>query len=105
MSVDIGELEGAALDRAVSEAVIDFAPDWVKRQALSGEAKPYSSSWMWGGPLIEYEHMEVEYLGDTENSKRTGNNWKVFCGEESGKGHTLLVAAMRAFVASRSKTK
>lgn len=84
--VNIKELEGPALDRAVS--------------LLRGmkEVKPYSSDWAYGGPIIEDRGIElkVNFRGVWA---AFGYDW--YCNRvvrEAAIGPTPLVAAMRCYV-------
>jgi hypothetical protein len=85
------ELEGKALDNAVTQANAEAT-------GLPASWAPYSTSWEYGGPIIEREDIELtrretmpslwEWVGTTMH------------GFEAT-GPTPLIAAMRAFVASR----
>jgi hypothetical protein len=91
----INELEGAELDAAVSKA--DGCGE--------GVVIPYSTEWEWGGPLIEREHIKLAPFSETyweavvydfKTDVEKSGRWP-------GRGPTPLIAAMRAFVASRQK--
>jgi hypothetical protein len=79
------ELQGAALDWAVAkcEGQIYQGPAWTK----------YSTDWAQAGPIIEREMITVEW---------TGEDWRtcIWC-DEKFLGPTPLIAAMRAYVASK----
>ena len=88
------ELQGAALDRAVGKAMQLPAPYWHE-----GQCACFSKDWAYGGRLIEREGIEVCRLDDGEwraqlNAKGCGPYCRHY-------GPTLLVAAMRCYVASR----
>ena len=82
------ELTEAALDWA---AHMVLNPDEHIKPGCS--APPYSSDWLWCGPLIEQERMELEHDGFVW--------WARIRADEDFSGPTPLVAAMRCFVASR----
>jgi hypothetical protein len=99
----VSELTGALLDYWVARAegwVFDQDDDmWRtadgRAQQLKGHWTP-STYWAQGGPIIERERMSLD--GETRHAAiRVGNGaqW------QSAYGETLLVAAMRAYVASR----
>jgi hypothetical protein len=108
------ELTGALLDTAVAKAE-GWAPYGQGFEApaliaiedgktLPGavfeiEARPWSSSWIHGGPIIERERISVvspDSVGDY-------GQWKAFaCGHvDFLLGSTPIEAAMRAYVASK----
>lgn len=89
------ELSGAALDWAVAqcEGKIYHGPAWSK----------YSTDWAQGGPIIEREKIEWQWLPAPEKSHQYGARKpslgglnRTFCMD----GPTILVAAMRCYVAS-----
>ncbi len=86
------ELTGPALDWAVHMVL---NPDEHIKPGCS--APPYSSDWLWGGPIIEEEGISVWVFDDV--------TWKAenpFAGAECVyEGPTPLVAAMRCYVASK----
>lgn len=87
--VNIKELDGPALDRAVSLL-----------RSLK-EVKPYSSDWAYGGPIIEDNGIElkVNFRGVWA---AFGYDWN--CNrvtQEAAVGPTPLVAAMRCYVIMR----
>jgi hypothetical protein len=94
-----GELEGSALNWAVGIA-FNPSPEW-------GEWKP-ATNWAQGGPIIEQERIEVrESKGRwiamwwADNSGMAKNPAQRFEFNYMTKGPTPLVAAMRAYVASK----
>jgi hypothetical protein len=113
MKHDVRNLEGALLDAAVAKA--DGIAVWFRLE--SGVPVPYldrdrfdrwwpSQQWLQGGPIIERERIacgpSVEGTGDPDElhyAMRIAGN-----GQKDGAyfwGPTRLVAAMRAFVASK----
>ena len=82
------ELTEAALDWA---AHMVLNPDEHIKPGCS--APPYSSDWLWCGPLIEREGIAL--------LPREEGDWSATCEDGAWHGHTPLVAAMRCFVASR----
>lgn len=101
------ELTGAALDWAVAkcEGATDLRYDtvatfWVtlngKDRALSkGWAQSFipSTDWSQGGPIIEREDISIQGTDEGHIA------WMP--GKEAVEGPTLLIAAMRCFVASK----
>jgi hypothetical protein len=85
MQVATSELEGAALDWAVGKA-----GGWHRDY-------PYSTDWVFGGPIIERERINTLDHGSSWNcfysrGPRVGQRWS---------GPTPLIAAMRCFVSSK----
>jgi len=93
----VAELEGALLDAAVALA---------EAHPLTRGRWPYSTDWQFGGPIIEREQIAI-----VENGyKRT--EWDAYVrgrysqddfldGDGFASGPTPLIAAMRAYVASK----
>lgn len=115
----INELEGAKLDYWVARAE-GYDPDPEKEQLVLHfdgtcriawhEGDPPDSlydpsrRWMWGGPIIERECISLvcwakdswgAYVG------RQGAYFDVYPCDNEGSGSTALIAAMRAYVASK----
>lgn len=104
------ELEGALLDQAVAKAeglaiILEVRPTNPPKPAACWRAEngkpmwdlqPYRPSvdWATGGPIIERERIAVVHLGDS---------WLAECPNDAGraKGDIPLIAAMRAYVASK----
>lgn len=85
----VAELEGALLDRTVGMAAGEFGPG-IRRPV----PKAYTSDWAEGGPIIERERMHlIPSAGRWHAAPQHGPG--------SGTGPTPLIAAMRAFVASK----
>lgn len=85
----VSELSGAALDAAVEKA-LGLPPD------LCGFVPAYSASWEHGGPIIEREKIHVFHGGVASEMA-----WQAYAHRGAGAGPTPLIAAMRAFVASK----
>jgi hypothetical protein len=95
------ELQGAALDWAVHTAqglsdeycvVVDniYGPQW--------RGPEYSTSWQEGGPIIDrFRPQFIQSFSDRVTVQKIDNEGKNFVQH----GPTLLVAAMRCFVASK----
>lgn len=114
------ELTGEALDFAV--ALIEY-PEWKEQGYLEdfydlkfddGEVYSPSINWAQGGPIIEREQMDVQHYPDHWVAQLLANrNWRQTIpsapGHEKakilnsayGSGPTLLIAAMRCYVASK----
>lgn len=111
MKMKTSELKGAALDWAVlavecnlpgvksipvvlnGQAQI-FRPD---TQQYSGPISP-STSWMYGGPIIEREQIGLMYINHGFKGPIV---YARIGGAESVEGPTPLIAAMRCYVASK----
>lgn len=95
------ELTGAALDWAVAKCEkvdighpdnVPFNVEW--RLMHDAGDMNYSTDWSQGGPIIEREKIATNPYNDTE--------WFACKGDEPEQvGPTLLVAAMRCYVASK----
>lgn len=114
MKHKVSELEGALLDAAVAKAegyasAFDV-PIEVCGPDTSGGAKWWhpSEDWEQGGPIIERERINVVVLRPDEwwaepasESFQSLEGVTVCAGGKGQPGPTPLLAAMRAFVASR----
>jgi hypothetical protein len=115
------ELTGALLDAAValaegwkkgSHGLEGFRPDgqgWTEPikieigdRAVDGEVwqltpRPWSTDWNHGGPIIEREHIALDMPDRSpwKATKASASGWSVRYGS------TPLIAAMRAYVASK----
>lgn len=131
--MDVSKLEGAELDAAVALAegrlVVKDEPGWPKGdyerlreefggrhvvrwyandgelggwEPLENQGSP-STEWERGGPIIERERIDVSYNGggswDAAINVYGQDGWALKWHE----GPTPLIAAMRAFVASKKK--
>ena len=90
------ELTGAALDWAVCVANGETREAWLENPY------PYSTNWIFGGPIIEREGLTI---GKVTNSH---NEWSAESFQDDGirvkylrYGPTPLIAAMRCYVASK----
>ena len=99
----VSELTGAALDWAVAKALSLNEEDYVEIDNLYGpvwRGPEYSSDWAHGGPIIEREEIALEPMTHDEHSDgwlATRVEGPAVCMEF---GPTMLIAAMRCFVAS-----
>jgi hypothetical protein len=112
MKYKVSELEGALLDAAVAKAeghqieVDNVGPVMlIDTGKFKGrvEPAPWSSSWAYGGPLIQREDLYVYRVSYSDESLRewaSGHSRDLEDGGQSC-GPTPLIAAMRAFVASK----
>jgi hypothetical protein len=90
------ELQGAALG-------------WAVHVALRGECEgyaehEYSTDWAHGGPIIEREHIEWQWLPSSSKDHQYGARKPSFGGAKRTfcmDGPTVLIAAMRCYVASK----
>jgi hypothetical protein len=106
MKHKVAELEGALLDEAVWAAqgnrVVLDGPYGREVHAPNGylvEGSP-STDWSIGGPLIERERIELD-VQDRDADRPT---WRAYADGVGGfreSGPTPLIAAMRAYVASK----
>lgn len=111
MKHKVSELEGALLDAAVAKAEgIDAmvnASECLSIDRMRANCDPrYRPSVLWdeGGPIIERERIELSPRGGGDNpwqAQCTGFPYEDFDGIWYGIGPTPLIAAMRAYVASR----
>jgi len=98
----VSELEGAALDWAVAKCeginyeVVDGGLDY--------DCPDYSKQWAQGGPIIEREKIEWQWIPAPDKAHQYGARKpslgglnRTFCMD----GPTVLVAAMRCYVASK----
>lgn len=103
MKIKTNELEGAALDWAVAKAAdapcyhdgdIDF---WLSRHRFNP-----SESWMFGGPIVDrfVNHLCKTEYGCYADAVTKDGSYCLPLDECDGKGDTMLIAAMRAIVAS-----
>ena len=101
MKIKTNQLTGAALDWAVAkcEGVVYHGPAWTK----------YSTDWAQGGPIIERERIELKCWDGTWGVEK--GTWVAEVLHEDrryggvmsseGQGPTILLAAMRCYVASK----
>lgn len=96
MKHKVAELEGGLLDAAVALALTDA-------DGTPGLLAQYSRFWEDGGPIIDRERIGTSFEAATglwhaefEHSARADGQQRTFAS-----GPTLLIAALRAFVASK----
>ena len=93
------ELQGAGLDWAVAkcEGYNDYRFDGKYGRISTGQHFCPSTDWAQGGPIIEREKITIRFWNNepfvTAYAFDTGSEWI--------HGPTLLVAAMRCYVASK----
>lgn len=119
MKKKTSELTGAALDWAVAKIVFP-EPDYEDADRLvyvHGDDEFHftpSTNWAQGGPIIEREQMDIKHypehwvahLWANRNWKQTipsaPEHWKAKpLNSAYGSGPTMLIAAMRCYVASK----
>jgi hypothetical protein len=98
MKHKVSELEGALLDAAVAEALGMVGPWITDDDDMTRNFNP-STDWSDGGPIIERERIAMQWLGAMRG-------WDARCDRFQGRAGyaqapTPLVAAMRAYVASK----
>lgn len=117
MKVKTGELIGPALNYAVERLEIQRMRDlgepvkawWVEQKRT--DPSPYSTSWLLAGPIIEREKIWWSNNGDATSDQDT---WWCLTTRDpvtkteqgldeqvEGLGPTMLIAAMRCYVASK----
>lgn len=119
MKYKTAELEGALLDAAVAKALghrdLQLKNGEWRSRTEDGELSPiaaFSTNWSAGGQIIERERIELEYFdtgaaaGDPKwraNIDQWVDGWRTEHLHEVAMeyGPTPLIAAMRAFVASK----
>ena len=94
MKTETSELTGTALDWAVAKCEGIQDSEFVRTHM---DARPYSTDWSQGGPIIERE--KIGSLHEARGVWSASTKWedpaKVFYGK------TKLIAAMRCYVASK----
>jgi hypothetical protein len=98
----VSELEGALLDTAVAKAEGLSLPHFVSASVHGDAEREWSPSDTWedGGPIIERERIACEYVGGPLGWEALMDG--TFKDQDHGLfGPTLLIAAMRAYVASK----
>lgn len=111
MKHKVAELLGAELDAAVAKAEGEqdvVLEDWGRglqcTMVRCFERVPFcpSRSWSYGGPIIDRERIELLYLGDSEwQSACNPNAIEAYDIAKWSYANTPLIAAMRAYVASK----
>lgn len=106
----VSELEGAGLDCWVAKAVgtITYSLDYAYHddgEPQQNAIPKYSTDWSQGGPIIERHYMRIFWRGTGMESLEWSAEFPAFTvkGHEGAlcSGPTPLIAAMRAFVASK----
>jgi hypothetical protein len=96
----VSELEGALLDAAVAKAA-------GQQEFLEGcSLWAPSDDWSQGGPIIERERIDIVYWGRKTNApwragKEIAADSDIWTADLAMAGPTPLIAAMRAFCASK----
>ena len=87
MLIKTSELSGPALDWAVWQTMTENVSldEWCP-----------SSNWAQGGPIVEREHIDI-----LSPDLPTPSTWTARMGRSHAHGPTPIIAAMRAFVASK----
>lgn len=110
MKYKISELKGALLDAAVAKAAefpLDSDGDRLDERTNGGAPSPFhpSTDWMQGGPIIERKRIIVfppERRGAWGAYVRPRFRFgDLHDYDGKGEGKTILIAAMRAYVASK----
>lgn len=94
MKIKTSELNGAALDWSVAKC-LGKENTWGKSPFIPYDyhmGYRYSQEWRVSGPIIEKEKIAVQYLNGA---------WRATLPTDELSGPTLLVAALRCFVASK----
>lgn len=116
MKIKTSELTGTALDWAVAEAEYramyakgEYVKLWVREAHMTGKrTNPYSTDWVWGGPIIEREKISIERGNDLFFPK--GNEkgdyyeplWMAsYKLQHKFHGPTPLIAAMRCYCSAK----
>lgn len=109
MKIKTSELTGNRLIWAVAKCETPEGgyKQWVQDDLDKGitHGMEYPTDWLWGGPIIERERIELVWRGDNWVANpsfeyETGVQWAN--GEDgSYTGPTPLIAAMRCYVASK----
>jgi hypothetical protein len=98
------ELQGPALDWAVAkcegrrepELLNDFKTAWFTWGNVH-----YSTDWSLAGPIIERERLKVVYFASSQEWNVSKLRYGGLCEPHDMKDPSLLVAAMRCYVASK----
>jgi hypothetical protein len=109
MKVKTSELQGEALDWAVAKCEFpepDYEPqDWlvyITEDCMDdGWVFKPSTDWAQGGPIIERERLKIVYFASSQEWNVSKLRYRGLCEPHDIKGPSLLVAAMRCYVASK----
>lgn len=108
MKVKVSTASGPVLDWMAQEAEYQLTPctkQWVMDAHRRGDTThPYSAEWVWGGPIIEREKVDIYY--STDKATWAAAIWKDMPGggqleHKQTNCPTPLVAAMRCLVSSK----
>lgn len=114
--INTNDLTGAALDWAVDRAEGKRPSLFVAVDQGRGMPRRYSTDWTLAGPIIEREGialrrhssgvwyaMQSKYLGDSEGARWSTKQWvsQTVTRPIRFAGPTLLIAAMRCYVAAK----
>jgi hypothetical protein len=108
----VSTLGGALLDAAVAKAEADplismwGRTPWIDDgttagHGMTGRSYSPSTDWSQGGPIIEREQMAVFHLGSEWLAEYPTLSYGGVLKAPSMRGDTPLIAAMRAYVASK----
>ena len=106
-TIKTAELTGPKLDWAVQEieyqrmvAEGEHVKQWALDDHRAGASiSPYSTDWLWGGPIIQREQISVDFDADPDPDPECGGP----CAASTRDSHcywvgpTPLIAAMRCF--------
>lgn len=118
MNIKTKDLIGQALDWAVTKLELEerqareeHIKGWVRDEIVAGKrADPYSTDWMWGGPIIEANKIAIwtpmaqfasyggPWVAGIPAKDEYGDDIEV---EQEFYGPTPLIAAMRCYVWSK----
>lgn len=96
----VSELEGDSLDYWVARAI-----GYIDRHAMAMQAEQpwsceFSKSWNLGGPILERERINLEFISG-EWCAYIDTSEKMVRPDNTCYGPTTLIAAMRCFVSSK----
>lgn len=103
MKIKTSELIGPALDWAVAKCQDPQMALAMAEVGMIFEGYNYSTNWAQGGPIIDREKISTRFRDLGPNSYWHAEAHEAYRGNMyiEGKGPTPLIAAMRAFVASK----
>jgi hypothetical protein len=103
MKLKTSELEGEMLNRAVAKCEGIKGFDAENCCFYDDEGMPFEPSCVWaqGGPIIERERLKVVYFASSQEWNVSKLRYGGLCEPHDMKGPSLLVAAMRCYVASK----
>lgn len=96
MKHKVSELEGALLDAFVEKAEGIFSERTTPQNVLA-----YSNEWELGGPIIEREHIRLDWNSRFGWFAYPGIDMPIDCLPTMDPAASPLIAAMRAYVASK----